>query len=215
MVPPPWIPTLGSQFQHKPECLHRLPLEGSIQSNVLAYSGFITVNSSLIELVSILVYGGKGDKRRILVAIGFSVSFTLIHYIHHPKLLKNCANTRVWLHGDWKLLPNIFLENWYNFPGGLVVKNLPSNARGVGLITGQGTKIPHAACCGQEKKIGKTRVFLWEFSFFIFIYLFVFRGSCSMWDLQSSLQHAGSLVVVCDIFLSFLMQGFRYHMWTL
>ena len=62
------------------------------------------------------------------------------------------------LHGDWKLLPNVFLENWYNFPGGLVVKNLPSHARSV--ITGQGTKIPQAACCGQEKKIGKTRVLL-------------------------------------------------------
>ena len=59
------------------------------------------------------------------------------------------------LHGDWKLLPNVFLENWYNFPGGLVVKNLSSHARGVGLITDQGTQIPHAACCGQEKKIGK------------------------------------------------------------
>ena len=31
-----------------------------------------------------------------------------------------------------------------NFPGGPVVKNPPSNARDVGLIPGQGTKIPHA-----------------------------------------------------------------------
>ena len=28
------------------------------------------------------------------------------------------------------------------FPGGPVVKNLPCNARGVGSIPGQGTKIP-------------------------------------------------------------------------
>ena len=31
-----------------------------------------------------------------------------------------------------------------NFPGGLVVKNLPSNAGDVSSIPGQGTKIPHA-----------------------------------------------------------------------
>ena len=32
-----------------------------------------------------------------------------------------------------------------DFPGGLVVKNLPYNAGHVGWIPGQGTKIPHAA----------------------------------------------------------------------
>ena len=32
-----------------------------------------------------------------------------------------------------------------DFPGGLVVKNLPSNAGDVGLIPGCGTKIAHAA----------------------------------------------------------------------
>ena len=31
-----------------------------------------------------------------------------------------------------------------DFPGGPVVKNLSSNAGDVGLISGQGTKIPHA-----------------------------------------------------------------------
>ena len=31
-----------------------------------------------------------------------------------------------------------------DFPGGPGVKTLPSNAEGVGLIPGQGTKIPHA-----------------------------------------------------------------------
>ena len=30
------------------------------------------------------------------------------------------------------------------FPGGPVIKNLPSNAGDVGLIPGRGTKIPHA-----------------------------------------------------------------------
>ena len=33
----------------------------------------------------------------------------------------------------------------WDFPGGPVVKNLPSNAGDVGSIPGQGTKIPHAA----------------------------------------------------------------------
>ena len=32
-----------------------------------------------------------------------------------------------------------------DFPGGPVVKNLPSNAGNAGLIPGRGTKIPHAA----------------------------------------------------------------------
>ena len=32
-----------------------------------------------------------------------------------------------------------------NFPDGLVVNTSPSNATGVGLIPGQGTKIPHAS----------------------------------------------------------------------
>ena len=31
-----------------------------------------------------------------------------------------------------------------DFPGGPVVKNPPSNAGDMGLIPGQGTKIPHA-----------------------------------------------------------------------
>ena len=38
------------------------------------------------------------------------------------------------------------------FPGGPVVKNLPSNAGDTGSIFGQGTKIPHAA--GQTKPAG-------------------------------------------------------------
>ena len=33
---------------------------------------------------------------------------------------------------------------WGDFPGGPVVKNLPSSAGGVGLNPGQETKIPHA-----------------------------------------------------------------------
>ena len=31
-----------------------------------------------------------------------------------------------------------------DFPGGPVIKNLPSNAANMGLIPDQGTKIPHA-----------------------------------------------------------------------
>ena len=34
------------------------------------------------------------------------------------------------------------LSTW-DFPGGTVIKNLCCNARDVGLIPGQGTKIPH------------------------------------------------------------------------
>ena len=35
------------------------------------------------------------------------------------------------------------IQEW-DFPGGPVVKNLPSNAGDTGLILGRGTKIPHA-----------------------------------------------------------------------
>ena len=36
-------------------------------------------------------------------------------------------------------------NRWRDFPGGAVVKTLPSSAGGVGLIPGQGAKIPHAS----------------------------------------------------------------------
>ena len=36
------------------------------------------------------------------------------------------------------------------FPGGPVVKNPPANAGDTDLIPGFGTKIPHAAWCGQK-----------------------------------------------------------------
>ena len=39
----------------------------------------------------------------------------------------------------------IFIRNLYrDFPGGPVVKNLPSNAGNTSSIPGRGTKIPHA-----------------------------------------------------------------------
>ena len=43
----------------------------------------------------------------------------------------------------------------WNFPGGLVVKNPPSNAGDMGSIPGQGTRIPHAA--GQVSPRTSTR----------------------------------------------------------
>ena len=50
-----------------------------------------------------------------------------------------------------------------DFPGSPVVKNLPFNAKGAGLIPGQGAKIPHALgpknqnmkqkqCCNKSSK---------------------------------------------------------------
>ena len=47
-----------------------------------------------------------------------------------------------------------------DFLGGPVVKTLRSHCRGKGSIPGQGTKIPHAARCGQKKKksLGKTGI---------------------------------------------------------
>ena len=39
-----------------------------------------------------------------------------------------------------------------DFPGGPMVKTLPSNAGDMGLIPDWGTKILHATWCGQKKK---------------------------------------------------------------
>ena len=44
-----------------------------------------------------------------------------------------------------------------NLPGGPVVKILPSNARGVGLIPGPRTKVPHAMGYNQKLKQNKTK----------------------------------------------------------
>ena len=41
-------------------------------------------------------------------------------------------------------------SHFWDYPGGPVVKTPPSNAGGVGSIPGQGTKVPHAAGCGQK-----------------------------------------------------------------
>ena len=41
--------------------------------------------------------------------------------------------------------PLLKIFQFRDFPGGLVVKNPPSNAGDAGLIPGWGTKIPHAA----------------------------------------------------------------------
>ena len=43
-------------------------------------------------------------------------------------------------------------KTWKDFPGGPVVKTLPSNTGDMGSIPGWGTKIPHAVGCGQKLK---------------------------------------------------------------
>ena len=40
----------------------------------------------------------------------------------------------------------------WDFPGHPVVKNLCFHCKGIGSISGQGTKIPHAAWCSQKNK---------------------------------------------------------------
>ena len=44
-------------------------------------------------------------------------------------------------------------EDYWDFPGGPVVKNLPSNAGDVGLIPGQGTEIPHVGQISPELQV--------------------------------------------------------------
>ena len=55
--------------------------------------------------------------------------------------------------GGTSFIETLFLPKWQNvlklscrdFPGGPVVKNLPSSAGNTGSSPGRGTKIPHAA----------------------------------------------------------------------
>ena len=42
-------------------------------------------------------------------------------------------------------------EDFWDFPGGPVVKTLCFQCRGLGWIPGRGTKIPHAVQRGQKK----------------------------------------------------------------
>ena len=50
------------------------------------------------------------------------------------------------LSGKMLLATEYFSERWdWDFPGDPVVKTSPSNIGGVGLIPGQGAKIPHAS----------------------------------------------------------------------
>ena len=54
---------------------------------------------------------------------------------------------------------NRFLRSQCNrdFPGSAVVKILPFQYRGVGLISDQGTEIPYSVQCSQNKKVSPLR----------------------------------------------------------
>ena len=69
--------------------------------------------------------------------------------------------------GKWpeKCPTGIKLPSWiyYNnkcrdFPGGPVVKTLPFNARGAGLIPGLGAKIPHALGPKSQKTYNRSNI---------------------------------------------------------
>ena len=67
-----------------------------------------------------------------------------------PRQTTGGKGCRVGLEGEWKLSGHqnkrkIRIRNWGDFPGGKVVKTLPFNAGGAGLIPDLGTKIPHAS----------------------------------------------------------------------
>jgi len=50
------------------------------------------------------------------------------------------------VHSNGNIFPFLLVQKrkYWDFSGGLVVKNPPSNVGDVGLIPGGGTKIPHA-----------------------------------------------------------------------
>ena len=69
-------------------------------------------------------------KHSISISLIFKTAlYNRCHYCPHFTV-KDAESQRCYLRRD--------------FPGGLVVKNLPSNAEDAGLIPGLGTKIPHA-----------------------------------------------------------------------
>ena len=61
-----------------------------------------------------------------------------------PKFLLDSTDVKLHLNESIKTKHKFKKKNFRDFPGGPVVKNLPSNAGDVGLIPGQGTKIPRA-----------------------------------------------------------------------
>ena len=64
---------------------------------------------------------------------------TMVHVSQRSKLLTVCTTVRV--------------ADGRDFPGGPVVKTLPSNAGGAGSIPGLGAKIPHASRPKKPKNI--------------------------------------------------------------
>ena len=56
---------------------------------------------------------------------------------------------------EYNLVTQVLKRNFQGFPGGLVVKTLPSSVGGAGLIPGQGAKTPHASWPKKKKKPNK------------------------------------------------------------
>ena len=63
---------------------------------------------------------------------------------NQPRSCRTSATVFWKLCGAWNSMFFWFKKPWRDFPGGPVVKNLPCSAGDSGLITGWGTKIPHA-----------------------------------------------------------------------
>ena len=97
----------------------------------------------------------------------------------HPNSQKNfqicyfyCTNFRKFTYGLKKWISRIKTIRNGDFPGGPVIRNLPSNAGDSGLIPGWGTKMPHARenCMLQQrpsaakKWINKSKLLRLEFS---------------------------------------------------
>ena len=69
----------------------------------------------------------------------YSICWALLYVapreiLQEYKSNNNSSNTKIY-HQEQEV---------WDFPGSLVVKTSPSNARGMGLVPGQGAKIPHA-----------------------------------------------------------------------
>ena len=80
------------------------------------------------------------------------------HGVFQARVLEWVADIKITEHfsrGNWQEQSCAYgILNWHlwDFPGGIVVKTLPSNAGGVGSKSGQGTKIPHTAGCIRKWK---------------------------------------------------------------
>ena len=86
---------------------------------------------------------GKPPKNHYNIANGWKVPWLSHHIASEDCPGSSGQRFPISLTWNWGFDVRVFKRCW-DFPGSPVVKTLPSNVPGVGLVPGQGAKIPHA-----------------------------------------------------------------------